>query len=429
MAEFARDLYDALLYGLGKTLSRYDPGSAHILVCEMGANIRRYLEGLGYTFPPEGDTPEEAAEGVVRFFIEHGFVKLERAEWEGGCLHAVWKDLLGLPAYERLYREGGDTFISCPMNAIILDALARFGKALRLRAKDFRPAERRLETWEEIAEEAEAESPPSGPVSLETEQILRLEREKARRLEQANRELARTNQAKTRMVASLSHELRTPLQAILGFTELLLEEVGPDQPARPLLENIRTSAEHLVNLVANALDLSRLEEGRLVLHTLDDVEVGDLLRRALHTLTPLAHKREIHLEQDIPAGLKARLDPLRIFQVVLNLLANAVKFTPAGGRAGVRARQEGGVLVIEVWDTGPGIPEADRERIFRPYEQGAEAREGSGLGLPIAQHLVRLHGGRLELESVLGQGSTFRALLPVSGRPETSAEVTAGALP
>ena len=262
-------------------------------------------------------------------------------------------------------------------------------------------------------------------------------------LNQANTELARVSdrlramnriaedarRAKEEFVANVSHELRTPLNMIIGFSEIITQSprlYQRDLPSQLLadLEVIQRNARHLANLVDDVLDLSRAEAGRMAL-TREMVTMGEVIEVALATVRPLFETKGLSLSMDVPADLPpVYCDKTRIRQVIINLLSNAGRFTERGG-ACVAARQDGPSVIITVSDTGPGIPKADQERIFEPFEQydGGTAQRygGSGLGLAISRRFVEMHGGRMWVESEPGQGSAFSAMLPLGVTAHTHA--------
>jgi len=239
--------------------------------------------------------------------------------------------------------------------------------------------------------------------------------ERSRRLER--RTAARASLAKTEFLSRMSHELRTPLNVILGFTQLMQLD-GRSEEDREGLEHVERAGRHLLQLIDEVLDIARIEEGRLQL-TLEDVPVGAVVEEALSLIRPLAGRRGIVVDaRGVAASpLVVHADRRRLRQVLLNLLANAVKYNAEHGRIDVRvAGPHGGLVRIAVADTGPGIPAADQERIFVPFERatGDEEIEGTGLGLPITQRLAAAMAGRVELDSRVGRGSTFAVLLPGS---------------
>ncbi|MBI2456037.1 MAG: response regulator [candidate division NC10 bacterium] len=249
--------------------------------------------------------------------------------------------------------------------------------------------------------------------------------ERTATLKTTNLELARASQVKSEFLARMSHDLRTSLNAILGFTDLLLtQEADPltDKQQR-YLGHVANAGQHLLSLINDILDLSRVEAGRLEIHP-ESCQVAPLLEGTLALFRTQALARRITLTLEIGSPLgELMADRIRLQQILHNLLSNAVKFSPEGGVVTVTARQIGLELELVVQDGGIGIHPEDQERIFEMYEQAgtAEGRQkGTGLGLAITKRLVELHGGRVRVESVPGQGSTFTVRLP--GMAPTGAE-------
>jgi PAS domain S-box-containing protein len=228
----------------------------------------------------------------------------------------------------------------------------------------------------------------------------------------------RATRFKDQFLSTMSHELRTPLSAILGFSELITDErYGTlNTRQRRYADNINKSGKHLLRLINDILDLSKIEAGRLELVT-ETVHLGNAFGEALSVIRPLADRKSQHVSQVAENGLYVRVDATRFKQVLLNLLGNAVKFTPAGGRIWLMASVEGDHVRIQVRDSGPGISVDEQKRIFEAFYRlptAGEATEGTGLGLAITQRLVELHGSRLCLESETGKGSSFYFLLPIA---------------
>ena len=234
------------------------------------------------------------------------------------------------------------------------------------------------------------------------------------------KELESASRHKSEFLANMSHELRTPLNAIIGFSEVLREEMfGPlNEPQRQYVGDVLEAGQHLLSLINDILDLSKVEAGQMEL-TPVDVSVLDTLESGVTMHQARATRNEIalHLSVEPDVGF-VRADERKIRQVIFNLLSNAVKFTPSGGRIDVSAHRHDGVVEIAVTDTGVGIAAADQERIFEEFQQArgpADAiggSEGTGLGLALSKRFVELHGGRLWVQSELGAGSTFRFTLP-----------------
>lgn len=247
-----------------------------------------------------------------------------------------------------------------------------------------------------------------------------------RELELRNREVERANRLKSEFLASISHELRTPLHTIIGFSELLAEEVeGPlNEKQRKFVGHIHKDALHLMELINDILDLSKIEAGRVELHC-EAVEISVALDNALASMRPMSAAKSIEITSRVQSGIFAYVDAVRFREIISNLLSNAVKFTPEGGRVSMDLVTEECMATVCVTDTGIGIAPAEHTRIFEKFYQTGSTtrgvREGTGLGLAITRHLVELHGGRIWVESELGQGSHFRFTVPLanpaSGRP------------
>jgi GAF domain-containing protein len=245
-------------------------------------------------------------------------------------------------------------------------------------------------------------------------QNARLFREIADKSEQ----LALASQHKSQFLANMSHELRTPLNAILGYAELLVDGIYGALPDRPkgVLERIQNNGKHLLALINDVLDLAKIEAGQLTL-TLEDYSLPEVVKSVVTATEPLATGKGLKftasLQEDMPKG---HGDARRLSQVLLNLVGNAIKFTDQG-EVEIRGSANRGQFVLEVRDTGPGIPDADQERIFGEFQQidnsNTRQKGGTGLGLAISKRMVEMQGGTIALESALGQGSTFRVVLPV----------------
>jgi signal transduction histidine kinase/ActR/RegA family two-component response regulator len=242
-----------------------------------------------------------------------------------------------------------------------------------------------------------------------------------RALEERSAQLEVAGRHKSEFLASMSHELRTPLNAVLGFSEVLLERMFGDinEKQEEYLRDIHGSGKHLLELLNEILDLSKVEAGQMELEfTLVDVRVVLEYAASMLRERAAAHAIALQVEVDDRVG-EVEVDELRFRQVVLNLVSNAVKFTPDGGAVVVRARVVGAELQVSVEDTGIGIPETDRERIFESFQQGgrgASREEGTGLGLTLSRRIVELLDGRMWLESEVGAGSTFGFAFPVRRR-------------
>ena len=216
----------------------------------------------------------------------------------------------------------------------------------------------------------------------------------------------------------MSHELRTPLNAILGYTELILDSIYGEvsKKVREVLERVDKSGRHLLGLINDVLDLSKIEAGQLTL-SLGDYSMQEVVQAVMTAVEALAADKHLALKTAVAADLpRGRGDERRITQLLLNLVGNAIKFTDAGEvRVAVTAAD--GTFLVSVADTGLGISAADQERIFEEFQQvdssATRSKGGTGLGLAIAKRIVELHGGRIRVESSPGQGSTFSFTVPV----------------
>jgi signal transduction histidine kinase/CheY-like chemotaxis protein len=247
-----------------------------------------------------------------------------------------------------------------------------------------------------------------------------------RELKQQSAELEVASRHKSEFLASMSHELRTPLNAVLGFSEVLLEQMFGEVNERQeeYLRDIHGSGKHLLELLNEILDLSKVEAGRMELEY-SSFPLRGLLENTVSMLRERAALHGIELHVEVGPGIdQVYADELRLKQVVLNLMTNAVKFTDDGGSVVVRATRAGAEVHITVTDTGRGVPVEDRERIFESFQQGgrgASREEGTGLGLTLSRKIVELLGGRMWLESEVGVGSTFGFSLrsrEMADRPE-----------
>lgn len=243
-------------------------------------------------------------------------------------------------------------------------------------------------------------------------------RRTAEDLVRAKEEAERANRFKDQFLSMMSHELRTPLNAILGFSELLSDErYGPltDRQNR-YVANIHNGGRHLLRIINDILDLSRIQAGHLEL-AFESVPIDIAFAEILTTMQPLAEKKSQMLSQSVEPSLAVRADAMRFKQVLMNLVGNAIKFTPEGGRIELTAHQADKTVRVEVRDTGPGIPPEEQKRVFEAFHrlrQSGKAIEGTGLGLAITQRLVELQDGQLGLDSQPGQGSIFYFCLPVA---------------
>jgi signal transduction histidine kinase len=237
-------------------------------------------------------------------------------------------------------------------------------------------------------------------------------------IEDKSRQLAEASQHKSQFLANMSHELRTPLNAILGYTELMADGAygEPSEKMLGILQRLEANGRHLLGLINDVLDLSKIEAGQLELE-LSDYSVQDITQTVRSTLEPLAADKKLGFKVEVAPQLPSgRGDGRRLTQVLINLVGNAIKFTDAGEVA-IKAEANNGSFHVSVRDTGPGISAADQAKLFQEFQQADNAitrkKGGTGLGLAISKRIIEMHGGRIWVESQPGQGSTFAFTLPV----------------
>ena len=250
------------------------------------------------------------------------------------------------------------------------------------------------------------------------ERTIELEK-RSKKLASANIRLEEMSRYKSEFLANMSHELRTPLNSILGFSEVLQDKMFGDlnEKQEEYVNYVRESGQHLLSLINDILDLSKIEVGKMEME-LNEVCIRDLLKNSLTMIKEKALKHGIELSlklEDATPDIYA--DERKVKQVVFNLLSNAVKFTPDGGKAGIEAVKKDEHIRVTVWDTGIGIKEGDKGKLFKEFQQLdnsiAKRYQGAGLGLALSKRLVELHGGKIRVESEPGKGSRFSFTLPI----------------
>jgi signal transduction histidine kinase len=249
------------------------------------------------------------------------------------------------------------------------------------------------------------------------------ENKKTEKIRMENLRLVDASRTKSEFLATMSHELRTPLNAIIGFSELLKNKTAGElnEKQEKFVGNILVSGNHLLNLISDILDLSKVEAGKIEL-VMDKMSVSDAINAGLTLIKEKAMKQNVALKVEIDPGLDfIDADTMRFKQILFNLLSNAVKFSkPEGGTVTITAEKEGNMAKFSVSDTGIGIQEDDMRRLFKEFEQvdsGISRKYGgTGLGLAITKKLVELHGGNITVESKFGEGSTFTFYLPIEAK-------------
>jgi signal transduction histidine kinase len=439
MGEVSRAVSSSL--DLGQVLCTIAEQAAKL--CEADAGfINEYLEAAGkFRTSASWNASEEFVRSIQAAQVTLGKGATGRSAATGKPVQVP--DILAEPEYpfrDILAREGYRAILSVPMRR---DGRI-IGAVVVVRKTPGTFSERHIALLSTFASQT--------TIAIEHARLYRDVTEKGRMLEEANRH-------KSQFLANMSHELRTPMNAIIGFSEVLLDpslQVTEEERSQ-FLTDILNSGKHLLNLINEVLDLSKIEAGRMELN-LAPAALGDVLEAVQSTMRPLAAKKAIafQLESDDRIG-PFPMDAARVKQVLLNLVGNAIKFTPDGGsvRVTVTARYvdpwrgesvdssepvhpsthppiptPGEFVEIAVTDTGPGIPPEDHERIFLEFQQaqtsgGAGKPEGTGLGLALAKKFVELHGGRIWVRSEVGRGSIFTFTLPMRGIPSPAIPHTA----
>jgi signal transduction histidine kinase len=316
------------------------------------------------------------------------------------------EDALTDPTYGRpdLIRKGdARTLIGIPLQR----EGATIGVMVLTRRHIERFADKHVEILKVFADQA--------VIAIENVRLFTEIREKSRQLEIAS-------QHKSQFLANMSHELRTPLNAIIGYTEMMADGLYGEVPekAQGVLERVQANGRHLLGLINDVLDLSKIEAGQLVL-AMEEYSVVDMVATVLSATESLARAKNLRLASDVPTGLPTGTgDARRLTQVLLNLVGNAIKFTDQGS-VEVRAAQVDGRFELSVVDTGFGIAPEDQAKIFEEFQQvdntSTRKKGGTGLGLSISRRIVELHGGRITVESEVGKGSTFKVTVPINASP------------
>jgi two-component system cell cycle sensor histidine kinase PleC len=239
------------------------------------------------------------------------------------------------------------------------------------------------------------------------------------------------NRSKSEFLANMSHELRTPLNAIIGFSEVIENQFfGPVGPPKYLeyARDIHKSGQFLLDVISDILDMSKIEAGRVELE-LAKGKLSGIVEETLRLIAPRAAEGKVEIVREISTKLEIEADKRALKQILINILANAVKFTPEGGKVTIAAKKTGDTIELSIRDTGIGIPPRDIEKLGRPFaqveNQFTKSKGGSGLGLAISRSLVELHGGSLRIASELGKGTTVTVALPAHAHVAAPASAAA----
>jgi GAF domain-containing protein len=386
-------------FDLNTVLDALLQSAARLCDADQGAIAQRkgdqFFRSVSYGFPPEfleyvKDQPVEPARntGTGRALLEGRVIHIPDVEadpdytWKEAQRLGGFRTMLGVP----MLRDG------VPVGV------------LTLTRTDVCPfTEKQLELVSTFADQA--------AIAIENARLFD-------EIQDKSRQLAEASQHKSQFLANMSHELRTPLNAILGYTELILDGVygAPLERMHGVLKRIETNGRHLLGLINDVLDLSKIEAGQLVL-SLDSYSLKEVVQTVYSAVEPLAAEKKLAFKVDLSPNLPAgRADERRLTQVLLNLVGNAIKFTDRG-EVLIKASSENNCFALSVCDTGPGISQDDQKKLFQEFQQAdnstTKAKGGTGLGLAISRRIIEMHGGRIWVESEPGRGSTFSLTLPI----------------
>jgi signal transduction histidine kinase len=395
-------------FNLQTVLDTLVESAARLCEADMSGIVR--LKGTAYEHAASYGLAPELHEYMRNFRLERGRATVAgRVALEGQVVQVV--DIEADSDYvlvDAMRRAGTRTILGAPL----LREGVPIGVIILMR-KTVRPfTDKQIDLVTTFADQA--------VIAIENVRLFDEIQDKSRQLEVAS-------QHKSQFLANMSHELRTPLNAILGYTELMADGAygEPSEKMSGILKRLEANGRHLLGLINDVLDLSKIEAGQLVLE-LSDYSVQDIAQTVRSTLEPLAADKKLafklELAPELPAG---HGDGRRLTQVLINLVGNAIKFTDAGEVA-IKAEANNGSFHVSVRDTGPGISATDQAKLFQEFQQADNAitrkKGGTGLGLAISKRIIEMHGGKIWVESQLGQGSTFAFTLPVVVEQQVNVE-------
>jgi cell cycle sensor histidine kinase DivJ len=399
-----------------------------------GASAVLYAAGLAVTvqlIQSRSEAEIEESEERYRLIAENATDLITRHDGKGRVLFAslASQSLLGLPP-SKLYGDGLFERVHVADRPAYLTALSRCYSGNEPIAVEFRvrreaPQGENGYVWVEMrcrplrSDGAQITMPLSAGVLAGTRDISERKAQEAELL-RARDEAESASRAKSQFLANMSHELRTPLNAVIGFSEILNRELFGtmgEQRYRDYARLIHESGEHLLNVVNDILDMSKIEAGKFKI-VKEPFDVALLVNSCADIMRHAAERKEITLSIEMPADLPELVaDKRACKQMLLNVISNAIKFTDTGGWVRISARVEKDMVVLAVADNGVGISEHDLPRLGNPFVQADtsydRSYEGAGLGLSVVKGLARLHGGRFEIESKLGHGTTAAIALPL----------------
>lgn len=422
------------------------PASQHAVLLFGAVSAALYAGGIALAnsaFVREGHQVKQASEARYRLLAQNMSDVIARHGRDGAItfLSPAAEQLAGVPSAQLLGHQFFDRVHVSDRPAFLtaISDAARSGEPVsveyRLRRELPESASRQAPhfVWVEMRSHSIDTSGASGGPRQVVSVIRDVTARKADALalEEAHREAERANDAKGKFLATVSHELRTPLNAIIGFSEMLAREGEMKLDAarrQDYARLIRDSGEHLLGVVNGILDMSRIEAGHFEIVT-EPFALKPLVENCRQMMSLRAEQSGVQLFSDIAAGLpEITADPRALKQVILNLVSNAIKFTGHGGKVDIVAHARDGGIELIVSDTGVGIPEGDLARLGDPFFQGGSAYdrayEGTGLGLSVVMGLIKLHGGKVEIESRLSKGTKVVVRLPLDCQPRTKAANT-----